>query len=224
MKYFLTLTLFLCSIFAFSQSRNNQIKLGYQLMSTPYIGTGGEGYHGQFEHFFGDQFSISLGIGQVVGQEITNHGSSGTINGISFDNRFSLKSREGVNYLDMTLLYRPFKLLRRNHFKVGFGVGMQSVWVEFPENALVLSGVVQEINFEKHIINFASYNIVLENDFYLTPEISLNGKIVARLPNEDMETPAFDRRVVYVGRGTGVSISSTLNPNIALVLGIGYRF
>lgn len=228
MKYFILIFSLLTCYSTNAQSGNNKIKFGTQGALTPHLYTSARGYHGEYEYTLNDKYSLTLGMGQVVGKERSKHGLTGSINGVPFDNTFYVESREGVNYIDFNILYRLFRRFKRNQLKIGTGITIESIWVEYYKNINVVAGVILDSELDRHVVNLATANIVIENDFFLTSEIFLNAKIAFRIPNPNFEYPTIEEYISFrnaIGSGGGSSTSTSgVQPITSVIFGIGYRF
>lgn len=228
MKYILLIFISLVFYSTNAQSGNNKIKFGTQGALTPHLYTSARGYHGEYEYSLDDRYSLTIGLGQVVGKDQSRHGLTGSRNGVPFDNSFFVESREGVNYIDFNILYRLFKRFERNQLKLGTGITLESIWVEYHKNINVVAGVITNSELDRHVVNLATANLVIENDFFLTSEIFLNAKIVFRIPNPNGEYPTIEEYIGFrnaTGSGGGSSTSTSgVQPITSVIFGIGYRF
>ncbi len=153
MKYSLLLFFIFSFFISNAQLGKNRIKLGAQVIRTPYLLKPGFGYQGEYEFIFGNRYAVAFRISQAVGKEKTD------------DLVMNIPNKEGVNSLEISILSRIFNKSDRNHFKIGSGFSFQSIWVKYSK-VVGFNFSVLEYENKKEITNIVMANFCIQNDFY----------------------------------------------------------
>ena len=133
-------------------------------------------------------------------------------------------SIEGVNYLEVSILARLLNNGERNHFKLGSGFTLQSIWVEYAETINFVGGVVQNIVEKRKTSNIIIANFSIQNDLHFTSAVFLTTKFIFKMPIDFPEDSGFTRYVPEFGRSGRTTRGARIHMTGTLILGIGYRF
>lgn len=219
-KNFLPIFLFF-AIQSFSQSERNSLKLGFLIGGTSYLGASGLGYHAQYNYQLFDQYSASIGFGQLSGKTTSYGRSRGNSGTTSWDNSYELHSSEGYNYVEVIGLYSYAQRWERVDLKLGGGITFLFNWLNYDKDVDIVRGIVVGGEKTRRRDNVSMVNLVLDNDFKLTDQLFINWKLIFRKVINDQDPLEMVR--TYGGTGT-VTSTSAVDILGAMSIGLGYRF
>jgi len=221
MKKIILFFFLLLSFQSFSQEKKHTLKVGFQMGNTAHLGASAYGYHVAYDYVLFDRYSVSIGYGQLHGDDTQTGSSKGTIGGVAWDNSYELYSSEGYNYIELNALYAYVNNWNFLNLKLGGGITFLSNGYNYNKNVEIARGIVVNKDETRHVENLSMINFVLDNDFKLTDDFFINWKLIVRRPINEQKP--LDTTTTF---GGGVFSGSTSQIDFlgAMVIGVGYRF
>ena len=192
------------------QSRDNAVKLSYQLGSLPYYGNFGHGLDLQVERKIRRRVSIALGLGY---RRIDNSTDAKFFN-------FNTIAKEEIGYIDVDFYHDFLKFSEKHDLKIGAGFSFFMERLRYASEIWSESGNLTRVVYKTSNRRYGAMGLKVDYCLDFTEAIFFNARVAIKSP---FLAETLD--VVAQEFGTEpISVERFAQPIVAFLLGLGYRF
>lgn len=201
-----------------AQKLSQTLQLGAQYGPTPFETIGGMGVSAGYEMDISRHFSVAATTGFVRGSWVARGGSQGQDANGSWDNRYSYRTSEQFNYLEITGLVNLTPNSKRNRMEIGLGTGMTYTMLRYPKDLVIDRGMIENLNYTRHHEWVAMAHLTIANRVRISDRLEVFGRLTGRQAFQ--ESPILYRGA-QAGKGSFSSATNVRN-NYTVNIGIGY--